>query len=130
MNGRLMDHGWATLTYPQGRIGQLEFSLIAVEGAAITLRVAATRGEIEADLQTGTFRWRRDRAGWKDGTAPCSQPICGFAGMRESIKDFLQAVADGRPARADTEVCRRVHRAALACAGAERRFRRQHIDSA
>ena len=50
MNGKLMDHGWATLNYPDNRIGQVEFSLVAVEGTEITLTIDGTNGHIQADL--------------------------------------------------------------------------------
>lgn len=127
MNGRLMDHGWANLTYPDGRIGQFEFSLVAVEGTDITLHVAGTRGEIEADLENGTYRWRQKDAPFRQADAPASRPACGFVGMRESIIDFLTAVRTGRPPRADLEATRRVHEAAFACAQAEADHRRVPI---
>jgi len=49
-NGTLMDHGWATLAYPDDRTGQYEFNLVATTEAKIALHVAGTAGEIEADI--------------------------------------------------------------------------------
>ena len=34
-NGRLMDHGWASLAYPAGRIGRFDFNLVAVAGLKV-----------------------------------------------------------------------------------------------
>jgi predicted dehydrogenase len=119
MNGRLMDHGLATLEFPDRRIGCFEFNLVAVEGARIDLSIAGTRGEIEADLVTGLCRWRLRKEPWRETRAPGSEPVHGFAGMRESITDFVHAVRTGSRPRADVAACGRVHAAALACARAE-----------
>ncbi len=123
MNGRLMDHGWATLGYPHGRIGQFEFSMVAPQGQQISLQVAASEGEIEADIESGRYRWRSRSSAWEEGLAECSQPVFGFAGMRESIRDFFSAIRESRDIKADPEVSRRVHSATLACAQAEVEYR-------
>ena len=114
-NGRLMDHGWATLRYPEDRIGEFEFSMVAAEGREVTLHVAGTEGEVEADLWEGTYRWRRKGKPFEEAAAPCSQPVHGFAGMRESILDFVGAIREDRRPRADLSAVRRVHEAAFAC---------------
>jgi predicted dehydrogenase len=118
-NGRLMDHGWATLEYPKGRTGQFEFNLVAVAGLDIRLSVLGTQGELEADLGSGHCRWRAAGISWQEACHPASQPVHGFEGMRECLVDFLDAVSSNRPARAGTEVARRVHTAMVACARAE-----------
>jgi predicted dehydrogenase len=118
-NGRLMDHGWATLEYPNGQIGQFEFNLVAVAGLDIRLSILCTQGELEADLVSGHCRWRTTDAAWQEACHPASQPVHGFEGMRECLTDFLDAVACNRPAKADVEVARRVHAAMLICARAE-----------
>ena len=118
-NGHLMDHGWATLEYPNGRIGQFEFNLVAVAGLDIRLAILGTQGELEADLSSGHCRWRAADAAWQEACHPASQPAHGFEGMRECLVDFLDAVGSNRPPRADVEVARRVHAAMLACARAE-----------
>ena len=123
-NGSLMDHGWATLRYPQNRIGQYEFNLVATTAAKIDLHVATAEGEVEADLQTGDYRWRKQGGAWQQHTAPASSPACGFEGMRESIGAFFDAVAGNGRAKADVAVSRRIHQAAFACAHAERRHLR------
>ena len=119
MNRGLLDHGWVTLGYPNGRIGEFEFSLVSVEGTQIGLAVAGTRGEIEADLIEGTTRWRQKDEPWQEDSRPCAQPIHGFVGMRESITDFISAIVDARPAHAGVQVCHRVHEAVMACTQAE-----------
>jgi len=120
MNGRLMDHGWATLNYPDNRIGQLEFSLVAVEGLEITVTIAGTNGHIQADLQSGTCRYRQKNTPWQTSQHPSSLPAYGFAGMRESITDFFTAIRSGRPAKANPQVSRRIHHGALLCTHANR----------
>ena len=119
MNGRLMDHGWATIEYPDERIGQVEFSLVAVGDLSITLSVLGTRGEIEAEITTGRCRWRDPDGDWQEVERDCSRPEHGFAGMRESIAGFLDASRQGRSADAGVDVARRVHDSMLACVQSE-----------
>ena len=123
MNGRLMDHGWATLVYPQGGLGAFEFNLTAPSGLQITLEVAGTKGEIQADLQAATYRWRTPDHNWREDVAPPAEPVEAFGGMRESLTDFFTAIREARPPLAGSEVCRRVHHAVLLCAGAEQLLR-------
>ncbi len=120
-NGRLLDHGWATLCYDGGQVGCFEINLLAPEGADVRLHVVGNSGEIEADLLGGNYRWRAEDGEWRDGAAPPSLPKCGFVGMRECIVDFVSAVTERRPARTTPDVIRRVHQAMLLCAEAERR---------
>jgi predicted dehydrogenase len=119
MNDRLMDHGLVTLEFPNRRIGCFEFSLVAVEGTQIDLSIAGTRGELRADLMSGLCRWRTRQEPWRETRVPGSEPVHGFAGMRESIAEFVRAVRTGSRPRADLAVCGRVHAIALACASAE-----------
>jgi predicted dehydrogenase len=114
-NGHLFDHGWATLTYPSGAVGQFEVNLLAPADRDIRLRVAGDSGEIDVDVYAGRGRWRGADGVWHLIEAPASEPTCGFPGMRESILDFLAAIRDGRPARAGIDVIRRVHAAAWQC---------------
>lgn len=117
-NGRLMDHGWASLEYGAGRIGRFEFNLIAVAGLEVGLRVLGTRGEAEADLIEGRLRWRGGDV-WHEAAHPASQPACGFVGLRECLAGFIEAARNGRAAQTDIEIARRVHAAMLLCAVAE-----------
>jgi len=119
MNGSVMDHGWTTLTYPDGRLGQFELSLVAVEGLSVTLTVLGTKGELEAELTDGRCRWRSEGSDWQEAVHDCSRPMHGFVGMRESIIDFLAAIQNGQSPRADVNVTQRVHEAMLACAQSE-----------
>lgn len=122
MNGRLLDHGWALLTYPDERCGQFEFNLITTANTDIRVHVAGTAGEISADLVTGDYRWRTASDSWKEGRTPASQPPHGFEGMRESLHGFFESIRSGNPVRANAEVCRRVHAAAFACVRSEPLF--------
>ncbi len=116
MNGRMIDHAWATLEYPGERLGQFEFSLVAPEEQEVMLTVAGTEAQMKADLWTGQM-WIKERGRDQYAmAAPNSKPIHGFAGMRESIADFVDCVRTGREPLANLEVSRRVHAAALACA--------------
>ncbi len=119
MNRELLDHGWAALEYPAGGLGELEFSLIAPEKQQITLRVTGPNAELEADLWTGDCRWRHRGEDWHEEHAPCSQPVHGFVGMRESIQDFFACIRSGSAPRADLAATRRVHEAAVACMRSE-----------
>jgi predicted dehydrogenase len=116
MNGDMVDHAWATMEYPGQRLGQFEFSLVAPEEQQITLTVTGTEGEVEADLWTGELRSRGRGEEWERTVVPNSEPIHGFAGMRESITDFIGSVRSGSQPRANLDVSRRVHAAAVACA--------------
>ncbi|MGC9317055.1 MAG: Gfo/Idh/MocA family protein [Armatimonadota bacterium] len=115
MNGDLMDYGWATLEYPGGNLGQFQMSLVAPVEQETTVRITGTEGELEADIWTGVCRWHRRGDQWREVSIPCAEPIHGFAGMRESIADFLECVRSGSRPRADLKVSRRVHEAAVAC---------------
>lgn len=116
MNGSMIDHGWAAMEYPGERLGQFEFSLIAPQEQEVTLTVAGTEAQVKADLWTGQM-WVKKRGQRRYAlAAPNSKPIHGFAGMRESIADFVECVRSGSEPRANLEVSRRVHAAALACA--------------
>ena len=119
MNGRLMDHGLATLAYPNGGVGEVEFNLVAVGGLSVMVSVLGTRGELEAELTTGCCRRRAADGEWHEVTRDCSRPMHGFVGMRESITDFFACIREGRESEAGVEVCRRVHTGMLACARSE-----------
>jgi len=119
-NGRFLDHGWAVLRYAGGAVGCFEINLLAPKGDKVHLRVVGDGGEIEADLITGDYRRRGEDGNWTEGSAPPSLPKCGFVGMRECIRDFVDAVTERRAARTTPDVMRRVHEAMLLCAEAER----------
>ena len=118
-NGTLMDAGWASLVYPGGKIGQLEFNLVIPQETVIELAVACQSGEIVADLQTGRWRWRGERGDWHSEHAPASTPAYGFVGMRESLRGFFDAIHMGGRPRSNIDVMRRVQHIAQLCAAAE-----------
>ena len=118
-NGTLMDAGWASLVYSDGRIGQLEFNLVIPQETAIELTVACRTGEIIADLQTGQWRWRGQAGDWHLEHTPASTPAYGFVGMRESLQEFFDTIYGGDGPRANVEVMRRIQHAAQLCAEAE-----------
>ena len=114
MNGGVLDHGWANLRYKNGTLGQFEFNLVSGQEAEITLHLCGTNGEVVADLQRGGWRWRQHEGSWQEESTPCSEPVYGFAGMRESIAGFLSAISGGST-DAGIKVCRRVHQAVMLC---------------
>ena len=118
-NGTLMDAGWASLVYPGGEIGQLEFNLVIPQETTIELSVACRSGEIIADLQTGRWRWCGEVGDWHLGHTPASAPVYGFVGMRESLQGFFDAIHVGGGPRTNIDVMRRVQHAAQLCADAE-----------
>ena len=118
-NGKLMDHGWAFLVYPDGMLGQFEFDLVVPQGTVIDLSVTCERGQIFGDLQTGVWRHRGALGDWHEAKALASQPAHGFEGMRESICDFFEAVCSGREPRGNLTAAGRVQHAAQLCADAE-----------
>ena len=118
-NGTLMDAGWASLVYPGGGIGQLEFNLVIPQETVIELIVACQSGEIIADLQTGKWRWRGETGDWHLGQTPASTPAYGFVGMRESLQGFFNTIHTGGRPHANVDVMRRVQHAAQLCADAE-----------
>ena len=118
-NGTLMDAGWASLVYSDGRIGQLEFNLVIPQETTIELTVACRSGEIVADLETGQWRWRGEVGDWHPEHTPASTPAYGFVGMRESLQGFFDTIGAGGRPRANVDVMRRVQHAAQLCADAE-----------
>ncbi len=118
-NGTLMDAGWASLVYPNGGIGQLEFNLVVPQETVIELSVACRSGEVVADLQTGRWRWRGERGDWHPEYAPASTPTYGFVGMRESLRGFFDTLQTDDSPRANVDVMRRVQYTAQLCADAE-----------
>jgi predicted dehydrogenase len=118
-NGQLLDHGWASLEYPAGRIGRFEFNLVAVDGLDARLKVLGSTGEAEVDVIGGGLRWRGADKAWHEANHPASEPVCGFVGMRECLNAFVDAVRSGGAVEADIEVAGRVHAAMLACAESE-----------
>ena len=118
-NGTLMDAGWASLVYSDGRIGQLEFNLVIPQETTIELTVACRSGEIVADLQTGQWRWCGEAGDWQLEHTPASTPVYGFVGMRESLQGFFDTIGAGGRPRANVDVMRRVQYAAQLCADAE-----------
>jgi predicted dehydrogenase len=118
-NGRLLDHGWASLEYPEGRMGRFDFNLVAVAGLEVRLKVLGSAGEAEVDVISGHLRWRGSDRVWHETSHPASPPVCGFVGMRECLNAFVESVRTGLPSETDIEVARRVHAAMLACAEAE-----------
>lgn len=120
-NGALFDHGWATLKYPGGGVGQFEVNLLAPADRDIRLRVAGEDGEIDVDLLSGRGRWRGKDTVWHLIEAPASEPVHGFVGMRESIIDFLVAIREQRLPRVGLDVIHRVHKATWQCTAAEKK---------
>jgi len=119
MNRTLMDHGSATIQFEGGGLGEFELNMVAVDGQEVVVSVLGTAGEIVADLWSGDCRRRAKDGVWHEQNVPCSQPICGFSGMRESIVAFVDSVQTGAPMVPDMQAIRRVHELTLACARSE-----------
>lgn len=100
--------GHATLSYPCGADGNWHFDLRTGSELSLRMTIDGEYGEIEADLLTGDYRWRIN-ADSGSGSAPCSQPVLGFVGMRESVDAFLSAVRGESQTRSDAAVYSRVH---------------------
>jgi len=118
-NGTLMDHGWVSLEYPGGLLGQFEFNLTLPQETVIEVNMACARGELWADLKTGKWKYRGEAGEWYEEHSPASEPVCGFEGMRESIYEFITAIRTSKPPRAGLEVARRVQLSAQLCVDAE-----------
>ncbi|NCO36796.1 MAG: hypothetical protein AUJ92_00435 [Armatimonadetes bacterium CG2_30_59_28] len=115
-NGDLMDHGWALLEYPDGILGQFAFNIVSPHDLRIGVRLAGMEGEMQADLLTGRLRQRR--VGDESVTGAihqAAQPVCGFVGVRESVRAFLSAVGGGTSTQTGVEVCRRVYQTVEMC---------------
>lgn len=111
----LFDYGYAALGYPNG-LGVYELNLVAAAGTVIELHITATGGEIAVDIANGLCRHRNTgEDAWQQVEAPAIQPAHGFVGMAESIRDFFDAIRDGRAPIANLDVIQRVHEAALLC---------------
>ena len=119
-NGNLMDHGWASLEYPGGLLGQFEFNLTLPQGTVVELDISCESGELRADPKTGTWKWRGESGGWHREQTPASTPVCGFEGMRESIHGFVDAIRMGKTPRAGLEVAGRIQDTAQLCVDAAR----------
>ena len=118
--GSLMDHGFATLEFSGGGIGQYEFFLLGGKTTTINLSVFASDGEIEADIVSGDWSWRKTNGPLHQEHHPASQPAYGFQGMRECIAAFADAALEGKPVLADVHVARRIHAGMVACMMSER----------
>jgi predicted dehydrogenase len=119
-NSPAPDNARIVLQYGSGRLGHFDYSLAAPTGLDITLHVAGSEGEIEANLIEGTSRWRTTtQPQWQDAHAPASQPVHGFVGMRESIQDFLDAIQQNKTPSADLPAVKRIHAAAFDCRQSE-----------
>lgn len=118
-NRTLMDHGWASFSYPSGAVGQFEFNMVAAEGQRTELTVVGTRGEAIIDLWSGACRWKSGVNQWHEAQVPCAQPVAGFSGMRESIAAFIESVRAEVPDDEALRVAERVHKTVFACARSE-----------
>lgn len=117
--GSLMDHGFATLEYCGGGIGQFEFFLLGSDSLSITLEIFTTDGEISADIVSGNLSWRKTGSPRQCESHPAASPAYGFEGMRECIEAFVDAALAGNPLPANARLARRIHAGMTACMVAE-----------
>ena len=116
----LMDHGFATLEFAGGGIGQYEFFLLGSNEISISLDILTSDGEIQVDIPSGKWQWRKTNEPIVQEHDPASQPAYGFVGMRECIEGFVDAALQDKPVLADTDVARRIHAGMFACMLSER----------
>ncbi|MBN2292784.1 MAG: Gfo/Idh/MocA family oxidoreductase [Pirellulales bacterium] len=116
----MMDHGFATLEFDGGGIGQFEFFLLGSKEVSITLDILAEGGEIQADIPSGKWQWRKTNEPFQQEHNPASLPAHGFEGMRECITSFVDAALNNTPVLADVDVARRIHAGIVACMLSER----------
>ncbi len=110
---RAVEAGSALVEY-DGAVGEWAFNLRGPEELSLRLEVAALEGEAKADLMTGRYRYRASSPNWVEAEAPPALPAYGFAGMRECVAAFLEAVRGEGRSRTGPDVLRRVHAAATA----------------
>ena len=116
----MMDHGFATLEFVGGGIGQYEFFLLGGKEISIGLDILAGDGEIQVDIPSGKWQWRKTNQPFTQEHNPASEPVHGFQGMRESIAGFVDAALQDKQVLADVDVARRVHAGMVACMLSER----------
>ncbi len=116
----MMDHGFATLEFAGGGIGQYEFFLLGSKEVSIGLDILTSDGEIQVDIPSGKWQWRKTNEPFQQEHDPASEPAHGFQGMRESIAGFVNAALQGEQVLANIDVARRIHAGMVACMLSER----------
>ncbi len=116
----MMDHGFATLEFHGGGIGQYEFFLLGSKQSSISLDIYASDGEIHVDITSGKWQWRKTNEPSVQEHHPAWQPSHGFRGMVECIEGFVDAALQDKPVLADIDVARRIHAGMVACMISER----------
>ena len=107
-HGNGISTGMAVLQY-KGAVGQWTFDLRHQEDLGLTLEILSTNGEITADLVTGIYKYRFESGNWINLQAQPSQPILGFAGIRESSHTFIDAIEGNGHTKTGPDVLRRLH---------------------
>ena len=89
--------------------GEWSFNFHSLGEFSLLLEIAATNGEAQADLVTGKYRYRSQSSKWVHGTTTPTQPLYGFAGMRECADAFIRAIKTTGTTLTRPEVVKRVH---------------------
>jgi predicted dehydrogenase len=106
-NDGLLVTGQANIKYESGVTATWHFGFEGPSELGLSVSLMGDKGEAEADLTTGEYRWRLAGDEWQTATADCSRPEAGFIGMRESIHAFLAAVRGEGKTLSGPEVIRR-----------------------
>jgi len=103
----LLVTGQATIGYESGVTALWRFGFEGPSELGLSVSLMGDRGEAQADLTTGEYRWRLAGGDWQSAMADCSRPEAGFIGMRESIHAFLAAVRGQGKTMSGPDVIRR-----------------------
>ncbi len=89
--------------------GEWSFNFHSLGEFSLQIEIAATDGEVQADLVTGTYRYRSQSSKWVHGKTSPAQPLYGFAGIRECADAFIRAIKTKSTTLTRPEVVKRVH---------------------
>ena len=103
----LLVTGHTNIKYESGVTATWHFGFEGPRELGLSVVLMGEKGEAQADLTTGEYRWRLTGGEWQTATADCSRPEAGFIGMRESIHAFLAAVRGEGMTMSGPDVIRR-----------------------
>jgi predicted dehydrogenase len=106
-NDGLLVTGQTNIGYESGVTATWHFGFEGPSELGLSVSLTGDKGEVQADLTTGEYRWRLTGDEWQSATADCSRPEAGFIGMRESIHAFLAAIRGEGKTMSGPDVIRR-----------------------
>jgi predicted dehydrogenase len=124
MNGPMLDAGHALIEYQNGAVGRFSHCLfVPRDDDSVKGTLVGESGSLDINFQDGTLIRQAPQGSVEVERHPPKEPVCGWAGMRESIESFVSAIRSGTPVIADAEVARRIHTVIFACHEADRAVR-------